>query len=158
MPFRPQCLKELREAKGWCQEELCTRAGLSQSVITKSERGKNSPGSNVLAKMAEALDCTTDYLVGRGPDYGNAEMAAAQMAFDVFVLRTRLTDQQQERCRRALEHTNAPRTADAWRSFAEMVELAIGQSQMGSFDRTDAHPLKPKPMSVARRSHNYGRN
>ena len=158
MPFRPHCLKELREVKAWSQEELSKRSGVSQSVVAKSERGQNSPGSDALDKLAEALDCAIDYLVGRGPDYESAARAAAQMAFDVFVLRTPLTSQQQERCQRALQHMNAPRTAEAWRSFAEMVELAIGQSKIGSFDHTDAHPPKPHPVSVARRHHNYGRN
>lgn len=158
MPFRPYCLKELREAKGWSQEQLSKRSRVSQSVIAKSERGQNSPGSDALDKLAEAMDCTIDYLIGRGPDYENAAKAAAQMAFDVFVLRTPLTNQQQERCQRALAHMNAPRTAEAWRSLSEMMELAIGQSQSGSFERTDAHPPKPQPVPVARRRHNYGRN
>lgn len=156
MPFRHDYLKELREAKGWSQEGLSKRSGVSQSVIAKSERGKNLPGSDVLDKLAEALDCTIDYLVARGPHHENATRAAAQMAFDVFVLRTPLTKQQQERCQRALQHADAPRTAAAWRSFTEMVELAVGQTV--SFDTTEAHPPKQQPRSVARRHHNYGRS
>jgi len=153
MPFRPDYLKGLREAKGWTQEELTKRSGLSQSVITKTESGKNSPGSDALERMAEALDCTIDYLHGRGPVYENNKAAAAHMAFDVFVLRKLLTKQQQERCRRALQHVDAPRTADAWRSFVEMLDLAIGSSQIGSFSQSEEHPPKPQPMSVARRPH-----
>jgi transcriptional regulator with XRE-family HTH domain len=158
MPFRPDYLKELREAKGWSQEELSKRSGVSQPVIAKSERGQNSPGSDALDRMAEALDCTIDYLVGRGPFYENAIRAASQMAFDIFVLRTPLTKQQQERSRRVLHHVDAPRTAEKWRSFVEMIELAIGQSGIESFDRAEVHPPKPQPVSVARRRHNYGRN
>lgn len=155
MPFRPEYLKQLREAKGWSQEELCKRSRVSQSVIAKSERGQNLPRADVLDKLAEALDCTIDYLVGRGREYENATSAAAQMAFDIFLLNAPLTRQQQESCRRALQHVDAPKTADGWRSFAEMMELAIGKSQIvGSFDRSDLHPPKPRPVSVARRGHN----
>jgi transcriptional regulator with XRE-family HTH domain len=157
MPFRPHRLKELREAKGWSQEELCKRAGLSQSVIAKSERGRNSPGSDVLDKLAEALDCTIDYLLGRGPDYENVARAAARMAFDVFAFRMPLAKEHEERCRRALQHVDAPRTAKGWRSFAEMLNLAAGQSLAEISDRDDTHPAKPRPMAVGRR-HNYARN
>jgi len=158
MPFRPDYLRELREAKGWSQEELSERSDVSQSVIAKSERGQSSPRADALDKLAEALDCTVDYLVGRGPNYENAGLAAAQMAFDVFILKNPITGLQQERCHRALQHVNSPRTADAWRSFAEMLELAIGPPQIGSFDRPEVHPPKPQSVSVARRRHNYGRN
>lgn len=124
MPFRPDRLKGLREAKELSQEQLGEMAGLHHSVITKSEKGKNSPRSDALDKLAQALDCTTDYLLGRGPEYENAIVAAVQMAFEVA--RPFLTDEQYERCRRVLRHPGAPRTAKAWISFAEMLTLAIG--------------------------------
>jgi hypothetical protein len=33
---------------------------------------------------------------------------------------------QLERCRRVLSHPSAPKTADSWRSLAEMMDLGIG--------------------------------
>lgn len=132
MPFRPDRLKELREAKGWSQEQLAKRADLSQPVITKSECGKNSPRSRVLDKLAEALDCSLDYLHGRGPEYASPSSAAAEMAFDIFARQQALTDEQRERCRRALRHTDAPKTVPAWRSLMEMIELAIGSKPSSS--------------------------
>lgn len=124
MPFCPDRLRGLREAKGLSQEQLGEMARLHHSVITKSENGKNSPRSDALDKLAQALDCTTDYLLGRGPEYENATVAAVQMAFEVA--RPFLTDEQYERSRRVVRHPAAPRTAKAWVSFAEMLALAVG--------------------------------
>lgn len=126
MPFRPDLLKALREAKGLSQEQLGDLAGLNSSVIAKSETGRTRPGSETLDKLARALDCTMDYLHGRDLDGVDPPTAAARMAFDVFG--RDVTAAQRDRCRPALPHTDAPKTARAWRSFAEMLELVIGPS------------------------------
>jgi transcriptional regulator with XRE-family HTH domain len=155
VPFRPNRLKALREAKGLSQEQLRKQAGLSQSVITKSENGKNLPGSKALDKLARALDCTIDYLHGRGHEYETPGLAATFMAFDAFVSQQVLTDDQCERCRRALLHPDAPKTAQAWRSFVEMLTLAIGSpSTTTSLALIGEQRAKSKPMAVARRQHN----
>jgi transcriptional regulator with XRE-family HTH domain len=154
MPFRPELLKKLREAKGLRQEQLSKDAGLSQSIIAKTERGKNMPGSEVLDKLAQALDCTTDYLLGRGPVYETPAVAAAHMAFDVFSRQGGVTDEQRDRCRRALRHPDAPKTAQAWRSFAEMLELAVvPTSSSGSLALVEKQRPKSKPMAISRRPH-----
>ena len=147
VPFRPERLKNLRIAKGWSQEQLGDRAGLSHSLITKTENGKNSPRSDALEKLAQALDCTTDYLLGRGADYKTAAAAAAEMSFEVA--HSSLTDEQREKCRRVLYHSHAPKTAEAWLSFAEMLGLATGPS-VGSLALVKR---PPKPTS-ARRNRN----
>jgi|SRR5690242_8253558 len=126
MPFKPDRLITLREAKLLSQEQLGKLAGLSQSVIAKTEKGKNLPGSEALEKLSDALDCTIDYLHGRGPEYDNPATAAAHMAFDVFVRKRVLTDEQREGCRRVLSHPDAPKSAEGWRSLSEMMDLAIG--------------------------------
>ncbi|MGD0792181.1 MAG: helix-turn-helix transcriptional regulator [Terriglobales bacterium] len=148
MPFRPERLKNLREAKALSQDQLSKLAGLSQSVIAKSENGKNLPGSEALDKLARALDCTIDYLHGRGYEYGSPGAAAANMAFDVFVASQVLTDEQIARCRRALQHPDAPKTAKAWHSFAEMIELAMGPTSTTSLALVGDRRLKPKSMAA----------
>jgi len=154
MPFRPSRLRALREAKKWSQEELSKESGLSQSVIAKSEKGKNLPGSDALDKLAQALDCTIDYFHERGLEYENPAVAAAHMAFDVFVQQQVLTDEQRERCRRALRHQDAPKTAQGWCSFSEMLSLAIGPASTTSIALLGEQQPKSKPMAVARRRHN----
>jgi|SRR2546425_5897149 len=154
MPFRPDLLRALREAKGLSQQQLSKGASLSQSVIAKCEKGKNLPGSEVLEKLAQALDCTMDYLHGRGYEYHSAPVAAAHMALDVVVAQGVLTDEQQERCRRALRHPDAPKTAQGWRSFAEMLNLAMGPaSSTATLALIREQRPKSKPMAVARRHH-----
>jgi transcriptional regulator with XRE-family HTH domain len=153
VPFRPDRLRALREAKGLSQEQLGEKAGLSHSLIAKSENGKNLPRSDALDKLAQALDCTMDYLHGRGHEYESAPVAAAHMALDVVVAQGALTDEQCKGCRRALRHPDAPKTAQVWRSFAEMLNLAVGPgSSITSLALIREHRPKSKPMGVAGRN------
>jgi transcriptional regulator with XRE-family HTH domain len=151
VPFRPDRVKDLREAKGLSQQQLEKLAGLSHSAISKTEQGKTLPGSEVLDKLARALDCTIDYLHERGCEYSSPPVAAAHMAFNVFIAQENLTDDRRESCRRALRHTEAPRTAQAWRSFAEMLEAAIGPTPSSSLSLVEERPPKRKAVGVARR-------
>lgn len=47
------------------QEELAHLIGSSQKQISKYETGTNSPTADVLNALADALDTTADYLLGR---------------------------------------------------------------------------------------------
>ena len=153
MPFRPQRLRDLRESKALSQEQLSKLAGLSQSVIAKSENGKNLPGSEALDKLARALDCTIDYLHGRDYEDESPGFAAAHMAFDVLVAQQVLTDYQREGCRRALKHRDAPKTAQAWRSFAEMLDLALGAAPSNTPLALVGGGPRPKSRSGLSRRH-----
>ena len=154
MPFRPDRLKALREAKELSQEQLGELAGLHHSVITKSEKGKNLPRSEALDKLATALDCTMDYLHGRGSQYESPAVAAAHMAFDVFVEQHGLTDEQREQCRRVLVHPDAPKTASKWHSLAEILGLALeSAAAVTSPTFLEERLARSKPMSVSRRFH-----
>ncbi len=153
MPFEPHRLRDLREAKGLSQQQLAKFAGMSQSVIAKSERGGNLPGSEVLDKLAQGLDCTIDYLHGRGPLYDSPAAAATHMALDVA--QRLFTDDQREKCRRVVPHPDAPKTADAWRSFAEMFTMASGSKTARRPLALVDEPMPAiKPMSVARHQRN----
>lgn len=127
MPLQPDRFRALREAKGLSQEVLANQATVGQSTITKLEGGAApNLGAEILERIALALDATTDYFYGRGFEEVDASAAAARMSFDVFARDPRFTDEQRERCRRVLPHPDAPKTAQAWRSFAEMLDLAVG--------------------------------
>jgi hypothetical protein len=100
---------------------------VSHSTIAKIEQGSApTTGSDILERLAVALDSTTDFFFGRGFEDVHASVAAAHMSFDVFTRDPTLTVEQRERCRRVLPHKDAPKTAQAWRSFAEMLDLAVG--------------------------------
>lgn len=58
-------IQERRKQLGLSQEELAEIIGSNQKQISKYETGKNDPTGDVLIALAEALDTTVDYLLGR---------------------------------------------------------------------------------------------
>lgn len=63
-------IKELRTEKGVTQKEIATQTGISRSVISEYEAGKAEPTANVVIKLADFFDVSTDYLLGRSDDLG----------------------------------------------------------------------------------------
>ena len=61
----PTRIKSLREYQGWSQTELAERSHVGQSYISRLEDGDapNVAGI-ILAKLARALETSTDYLLG----------------------------------------------------------------------------------------------
>lgn len=60
-----QRIAERRKQLGFTQEELASKIGTSQRQISFYEKGENDPSAHVLASLADALDTTTDWLLGR---------------------------------------------------------------------------------------------
>lgn len=58
-------LKELRQESGLTIEEFASEVGVSRSSVGYYENQNRLPDLAVAAKMAEVLDVTTDYLIGR---------------------------------------------------------------------------------------------
>ena len=59
-------LKRLRKEKGWSQQKLAEKAGISYVVITKVEQGQTKdPTLSSLTKLADALGVSLDELAGR---------------------------------------------------------------------------------------------
>jgi transcriptional regulator with XRE-family HTH domain len=121
--FRRDRLRELRESKHLQQNEI---EGVPYSAVRKIENGHANPSLEVLKQLAVALDATTDYFLGLGENYETPASAAVKMSFSLFERDIATSSERAERCRRVLDHPDAPRTVNGWRSFAEMVELAIG--------------------------------
>ncbi len=61
----PERLKNMREIRGWSQEELAQRAKLQGTAISHFETGGRSPSFDNLKKLADALNVSSDYLLGR---------------------------------------------------------------------------------------------
>lgn len=57
-------LKSLRLAKKMSQKELAERIGIAKSVISFYESGDRFPSYEVLIKIAQIFNVTTDYLLG----------------------------------------------------------------------------------------------
>ena len=58
-------LKELREKKGLKQEELALALSVSPSAIGMYERDYREPSDELLIKIADFFNVTTDYLLGK---------------------------------------------------------------------------------------------
>lgn len=134
MPFQPERLIGLRKAKGIrTQEELEAICGIVRSTINRYEKGTKTPSPDALETLAKALDTTMDYLHGLGNHYEAYDLAAVQMSFDVFHRDPRFSPEQKERCRKALGHEAAPRTAAGWRALSEMIDLATSHPPQPGF-------------------------
>lgn len=58
-------LGKARESRGICQNELAEKSGLTCSAISQLESGLRKPSYESLLKIANALDISCDFLVGR---------------------------------------------------------------------------------------------
>ena len=60
----PELLRQCRKQKHMSQAELASLLGVTQQAVGKWESGKSSPDPATVAKLAEILDTTADYLLG----------------------------------------------------------------------------------------------
>lgn len=64
----PGKIKRLRKAKGLSQKEVAAMAGVHAAHFSRLETGKYQPSIEILRKIAQALDVTTDYLLNEEAD------------------------------------------------------------------------------------------
>lgn len=57
-------IKEAREMAGYSQKELAARIGVAPNTFCGYENGLHDPKSNLLVKIAEACNVSTDFLFG----------------------------------------------------------------------------------------------
>lgn len=65
----PDRLRCAREYRGLTQSELAGRARLQPSAISHFETGARKPSFDNLRLLADTLDVTTDYLLGRVAEF-----------------------------------------------------------------------------------------
>ncbi|MBX5437666.1 MAG: helix-turn-helix transcriptional regulator [Alicyclobacillaceae bacterium] len=67
-------LRQTRLRRGLTQSQLAERLGMTEANLSNYERDRTTPPSERLQQIAEILDVTTDYLLGRTDDpHGYAE-------------------------------------------------------------------------------------
>jgi transcriptional regulator with XRE-family HTH domain len=66
-------LKAARELRKWSQGNLANHAGMPPSSIAHFESGSRKPSFDTLRRLANSLEVTTDFLLGRVDDPGLAE-------------------------------------------------------------------------------------
>ncbi len=64
----PERLQAAREKRDLSQGDLAKRAGFQASAISHFETGSRKPSFDNLRRLADALEVTTDYLLGRVED------------------------------------------------------------------------------------------
>jgi transcriptional regulator with XRE-family HTH domain len=64
----PYRLKELREEKGLLSKDFAKIMSVEPATVTNWEKGNRFPKDDVLIKIADYFDCSTDYLLGRTDD------------------------------------------------------------------------------------------
>jgi len=57
-------LREVRIEKGYTQEEIADYLGFTRPTYTAYESGRRKPDNDTLAKIAQFLGVSTDYLLG----------------------------------------------------------------------------------------------
>ena len=65
----PERLRTAREYRGLNQSELAVKAKMQASAISHFETGTRKPSFDNLRNLADALDVTTDYLLGRVSEF-----------------------------------------------------------------------------------------
>lgn len=61
-------IRNLRESRNLTQEQLAELASLNRVTVAKYESGRVEPGANALARIADALEVSTDVLLGRSEE------------------------------------------------------------------------------------------
>jgi transcriptional regulator with XRE-family HTH domain len=63
-----QRLKTLRENKGYKQIFIAEKVGIKSNTLSGYESGARRPDAEILAKLADIYEVSTDYIIGRTDD------------------------------------------------------------------------------------------
>lgn len=102
MSLRQRVL-ELRKEHGWSQAELAAKIGGDAAQISRYENGRITPSADVIVRLSEVFDVTTDYLLlddapkrpQRTPDeaaLGNRIAAVSELGAEDLALVTSFID------------------------------------------------------------------
>ncbi|MBD8498340.1 helix-turn-helix domain-containing protein [Paenibacillus arenosi] len=58
-------ISQLRESKGWTQEELSNKLGITRAALSHYEKNRRKPDFEALTQLADLFEVSIDYLVGR---------------------------------------------------------------------------------------------
>ncbi|AEB07458.1 helix-turn-helix domain protein [Coriobacterium glomerans PW2] len=147
-----QRLAELRRTKGYSQEELAQRLGLSRQAISKWERAESSPDTDNLIALARLYSVSLDELVG-APFGGTAEDLVEEAAAATReTTRERARDEEQLR----VERERAERALSAV-TEASAAAAQAAQAAAAAASRADTPERIPLPESRFRTNRADGR-
>lgn len=64
-------IKELRQQKGWLQDDLALILNISRQAVSHYETGMRDIDSAMICRLCEIFDCSADYLLGRTNIFAN---------------------------------------------------------------------------------------
>ena len=64
LPFIGRRIQRARESHSWTQAQLAVATGLQPAAVSHFETGQRMPNARNLRKLAIALNCSADYLLG----------------------------------------------------------------------------------------------
>jgi transcriptional regulator with XRE-family HTH domain len=74
-------IRKARQVYGMSQAELARRIGISATAMNQIESGKTpDPAVSRIKAIADVLNCTTDYLLGRTEEQDEEEPETADVA------------------------------------------------------------------------------
>ncbi|RDY87009.1 helix-turn-helix domain-containing protein [Bacillus amyloliquefaciens] len=71
-------LKICRKQKKLTQTELAEKVKTTKGTISNYENGHSTPSNEMLRDLADALDTTTDYLLGRVDNYSSVKRETSE--------------------------------------------------------------------------------
>ena len=76
--LRGDRVRQRREQIGMSQKDLAAKLGMAQTLVSRLERGDNpNPHTELLTRLARALHCSIDWLVGLYDDDPDAALVVA---------------------------------------------------------------------------------
>jgi len=85
------------EQKGLSSSELADRADLARSAMTQFFAGDRKPSADALVKLADMLDASTDYILGRSDESELADLLQHEKIRELVRLFMQLSVTDQER-------------------------------------------------------------
>ena len=82
-------LLELRKQKGFTQEQLAEKLNVTNQSVSKWEKDINAPDITLLVELADLLETSVDYLLGRGgnkPVVTTTQKNIDQLVFKIRIL------------------------------------------------------------------------
>jgi transcriptional regulator with XRE-family HTH domain len=68
-------LKKLRRENGYTQEQVSNYLGITQSNLSKIERGERNFKLSSLIKLCSLYNCSQDYILCRSDEYDKSDIA-----------------------------------------------------------------------------------
>ncbi|MGH7352944.1 MAG: helix-turn-helix domain-containing protein [Candidatus Methylomirabilales bacterium] len=139
------------EAKGWRKTDLIRRSGLKQASVYEWLRGEAEPRGEALSKIAQALEVSTDYLLGSDPVYSRltyrqvAARESLRLSLRALDIRPGHADYLMYEELGSLD--GAPKSVTGWRDFITQFLPKISEHLRANSPRQgDDRPRKVFPL------------